>query len=62
MARSARATLAEIAERPNPARRNRTCPRVVKRPKLKNQLAKRAHHEAERHRDGPAIRINQSAA
>lgn len=50
-------SIAEIIERPNPERRQRTYPRVVKRHFAKYHRIKRPTDRGQRHHDTPMIHI-----
>jgi hypothetical protein len=52
----------EIAERPNPARRERTCPRAVKRTQHTAFLMKRREQKNIQHESPPTIRLFHPAA
>jgi hypothetical protein len=47
-------SLAEIAGKPNPARRHRTCPRTVKRARHNSYRVKKPDEPASIRHDGPA--------
>jgi hypothetical protein len=50
--------LAEIARKPNPARRHRTCPRAVKRARHNNYRVKKSGEPAStRHHGPPTINL-----
>ncbi|RAY16366.1 hypothetical protein DPM19_05665 [Actinomadura craniellae] len=55
-------TIEEIYERPNRRRRERTCPRVVKRGRHNSYPVKRPHHKTIRHTEPPQIKIMNPAA
>lgn len=52
----------EIIERPNPPRRLRSCPRVVKRQRYTSYRIKRGTDSCTRHTEEPAIQIIAPAA
>jgi hypothetical protein len=54
--------IGEIVQRLNPPRRHRSCPRAVKRGRLKNQRAKRAADRNIAHDNPAEIRLLQGAA
>lgn len=53
--------IAEIAERPNPARRNRTCPRAVKRHRLSPHRIKHPDDTNTRHPGPPTLQLRNTA-
>jgi hypothetical protein len=50
-------TITEIAERPNPKRRHRTYPRVVKRKTVGSKIIKRRDHRGTNHREPSTTRL-----
>jgi len=49
--------IAEVNRRPNPSRRLRSYPRVVKRTQIGDKLIKRERHTEVRHMERPKIQI-----
>ena len=62
LAAATREAIEEILERPNPARRERTCPRAVKRPQHTAFLMKRRDQKNIQHDYPPTIRLFHPAA
>jgi hypothetical protein len=60
--RATREAIKEIAERPNPARRERTCPRAVKRTQHTAFPMKKRDQKNVSHASPPTIRLFHPAA
>jgi hypothetical protein len=60
--KATREALKEIGERPNPPRRERTCPRAVKRTQHTAFLMKKREQKDIKHDSPPTIRLFRPAA